>query len=226
MGGIKAVSFDIWNTLLKSNPDFKNMRIKRIAHALGIDDIDLVTKVVMSVDEACDAETDITGEQFGPVDRLDRVSIDLGEYMTLKSANKLISDIESLFLSNPPALKESTIIPTFEELKSRGIKIAVLSNTGFINGNVMRKALKKLSIESYIDVSIFSNEIGYAKPHRRVFEHVILDLKCKCNTIVHVGDNKKADYLGAQNAGLEALWLTDVWGYDHIDSIEKVLNYV
>ncbi len=63
---------------------------------------------------------------------------------------------------------------------------------------------------------LFSDEVGFRKPHPKIFEIAAEKLNAKPCEIVHVGDNLKTDVAGAKNAGFKAVHLVCDAGRDRI----------
>jgi FMN phosphatase YigB (HAD superfamily) len=51
-----------------------------------------------------------------------------------------------------------------------------------------------------------SCEVGYMKPHPRLFEHALEIIDVPAKHAVMVGDSLKADVAGAQALGMMAIW--------------------
>jgi putative hydrolase of the HAD superfamily len=56
--------------------------------------------------------------------------------------------------------------------------------------------------------------VGYQKPHPAIFEHALDLLGVDSTEAVHVGDDPKADVVGARRAGIEPI-LVDRHGRAH-----------
>ena len=96
----------------------------------------------------------------------------------------------------PPELYQ--ILP---ELRSKGYKLAVLSNrrTPFID------VLEELSLDNLFDDVMHAGEIGSWKPDPKVFTPLLEKMNLKPEETLYVGDNYYADVVGARNAGLVPL---------------------
>jgi putative hydrolase of the HAD superfamily len=223
---IRAVSFDVWMTLIRSNPAFKPRRVSLIAEVLGVSDIDLLSTIIRNVDVRCDDLSDRTGVQFGPRDRLILIATEVGSNINEYEIKCIKQDIDELFLDYLPVIRENSTLNTLSKLRDNGIKIALASNTGFIDGDVMRKSLSEIGIMEFMDAAVFSNEVNVSKPAWKIYSEVSRELEVPLEEILHVGDNEKADFRGALNAGMHALWLTNTRGAYSIESIEEVLNHV
>lgn len=198
-------------TLIKSNPDYKPARNQLVADVFGAQnntERDLVSATLRAVDVDSDAESDKTGVQFGAYERLQRTSERLGIFVTDATLTELSRDVQTLFLEYLVVYNEPNLLDTLEALRQDKRKIALTSNTGFIDGVYMRSALAKAEILDKTDAQIFSNEVGAAKPHQRIFQATARALALPMREIVHVGDNSIADYAGATKAGMQAVYLT------------------
>ncbi len=63
-----------------------------------------------------------------------------------------------------------------------------------------------MGIGRYLDVRVFSDEIGIRKPNPRIFETALLVLDLTPSVTVHIGDDVAADVVGAKAAGMSAIW--------------------
>lgn len=88
-------------------------------------------------------------------------------------------------------------------LRKSGMSIGVISNFD----PRLNDILQNVQLHQNFDFIITSYEIGYSKPDRRIFKHALE----KCNKsidpseCIHIGDDVKKDYEGARAAGWHAL---------------------
>lgn len=86
--------------------------------------------------------------------------------------------------------------PTLRELRSLGVRTAVLSNTGVDT----RPVLERENLIDLIDVVVQSYELGVVKPDPAIFEHALTALDSPAATTLMVGDHARDDaaaaYLG------------------------------
>ena len=95
------------------------------------------------------------------------------------------------------------------EAIARKYKIASLTNG---NANVMR-----LSIGKHFTAHICSEEVGVKKPDQKIFSRLSNVLETGPEFILHVGDNPDEDVIGAQEAGLQSVWMNrfqKVWPHE------------
>ncbi|KAK4261126.1 hypothetical protein QN277_004170 [Acacia crassicarpa] len=108
---------------------------------------------------------------------------------------------------------------TISHLKDSGVKMAVVSNFD----TRLRKLLKDLDVLNLFDATIISSEVGYEKPDPRIFQAALDHVKVEASRALHIGDDQKADKLGANALGIDCwLWGTDVKTFSDIKA--HVLN--
>ncbi len=89
-----------------------------------------------------------------------------------------------------------------EVLRRRGVRTAIVCDTGFSSGRIVRQFLAHVGLLDLLEVQVFSNEVGVPKPHRRMFDAALEPLGVAANTAVHVGDLKRTDVQGGRAAGM------------------------
>jgi putative hydrolase of the HAD superfamily len=104
------------------------------------------------------------------------------------------------------------VFEVLQVLKARGLTMGVLSNWDIRLGPL----LEGLSLLPYFDHVVLSAVVGWEKPHRRIFEAAIELAGVPAHEILHVGDNYQQDVIGAQQAGIYAVWL-DRRGAQQVD---------
>jgi putative hydrolase of the HAD superfamily len=209
------LSFDLWLTLIKSNPKFKSKRNQLFKDYFEIEDsIEKVNDIVRYYDVLCNNTNEKTG-----------LNIDTFEiyYLILNALNVKINDIETkqldlfyketefLFMEYKPELIHPKTDMLFEEIISQNKTINVLSNTGFIQGHTLRKLIAYYGLDEYFKFQIYSDEVGFSKPNLKIFQLVHEEInrfkKTPKNEVIHIGDNQVADYNGAISFGFDAFLL-------------------
>jgi putative hydrolase of the HAD superfamily len=120
-------------------------------------------------------------------------------------AETLMNRSNELFMNFMPRLLNENIPHILNSLHSEGITLNLSSNTGFVEGKILRNVLQRLNIIQYFSFSVFSDEIGTSKPSVRFFQQIYNRLQLPKACVLHVGDNSKTDYNGAINFGFKAL---------------------
>ena len=205
-------SFDLWLTLIRSNPEFKKRRNLLFKDFFAIDaSLDKVTEVVRYYDVLCNNINEKTGLNLSTYEIYYLILGSLGVDLQANGVEKLgefYNETEALFFNYKPELIFPEIKRQFEEITAQGKTVNILSNTGFIKGKSLRKLLSYYELSDAISFQIYSDETGFSKPNaaifQLVFDQVNSSRRVEKNEILHVGDNNIADYNGAINFGFEA----------------------
>jgi len=123
-----------------------------------------------------------------------------------------LSDLVDWFGSSKAWQPYKDTLPTLETLKNKGTRLALISNWDSSLENI----LNELQLSKYFEVIHISAQIGWRKPSPKIFEETLKALQLQPEEVCHVGDNIADDIYGAQNCGIEALFL-DRWNYgEHV----------
>ena len=97
--------------------------------------------------------------------------------------------------------------PLWEQLRSRGIRIGVLSNTLWPRTEHDR-VFRRDGVADLIDAAVYTSEIEWTKPHPAAF-HAVLDALggIAPEDAVFVGDRPWDDIAGAKGVGMRAVLL-------------------
>ncbi|MXV14972.1 HAD family hydrolase [Hufsiella ginkgonis] len=210
-------SFDLWLTLIRSNPFFKDERSSFFHKYFNYRDKTLqeVQAIFRQVDLMCNAINECTGKNIDAIEMYLMVISMVNDHQADLAAidqAKLQSDMDDLVFSHLPVIYCTDTPGVIEQLKQAGqSSVSILSNTGFISGKTLRKVLKILGIDHLFDFQIYSDETGLSKPNTQLFRQMISQV---CHTrgcevdradIIHIGDNPRADAGGATAAGIRSL---------------------
>jgi FMN phosphatase YigB (HAD superfamily) len=113
--------------------------------------------------------------------------------------------VDNALLILPPAML-SGAWRTLRTL-DRHFALAVISDTGFASGRAQDRLLEKDGARDFFAATIYSMDVGHAKPHPEIFRAAIDLLGTAPHQILHIGDNERTDVRGALDAGLRAIRL-------------------
>jgi HAD superfamily hydrolase (TIGR01509 family) len=105
--------------------------------------------------------------------------------------------------------------------------IAVISNA---DGKI-DAVLRRCGIADCFDNITDSGIVGHEKPHPAIFEAALRDMKAQPSESLYVGDVYSVDYVGARNAGMQAI-LFDVAGtyreqkFPRVESLPGLQNWL
>jgi putative hydrolase of the HAD superfamily len=94
---------------------------------------------------------------------------------------------------------------TLDWLRERGIRIGCVTNRVF-GGPRFVEELKELRLDEYFESVAVSCDMGYMKPHPKIFEHVLEEMKIDPAETAMVGDSLRADVQASQSLGMTAIW--------------------
>ena len=111
--------------------------------------------------------------------------------------------VDSIFNLQLAPREESYSV--LEHLKREGYKLGLIVNTLFSSGDAFREfVLINLGFQSIFDSMVFSNEVGFLKPHPLIFDVSMRELDIdNPQEILHIGDNPTTDIVGAINANMK-----------------------
>lgn len=97
-------------------------------------------------------------------------------------------------------------IPCLRALRDTipGVRFGLITN-----GELEYQASKidGVGLDQYIEHTIASGQLDFAKPDVRIFEHACSMFEVEPSAAVYVGDRLQTDAIGAASAGLTGVWL-------------------
>jgi putative hydrolase of the HAD superfamily len=90
---------------------------------------------------------------------------------------------------------------------ARHFTMAVISDTGFASGRAQDRLLQKDAARDLFAATIYSMDVGHAKPRPEIFAAAVQVLGIPPGEILHIGDNERTDVRGALAAGFRAVRL-------------------
>jgi HAD superfamily hydrolase (TIGR01549 family) len=220
MAALKAITFDLWDTIviddsdeavraargLRSKRDERRFLVWEALNSLSPIDLALVT---LAYDVADAAFNRVWHDQHvtWPIgERLDVIFKGLKRELPEKTWNKLVADHESMEVEIPPRLIEGCDEAIAELAKK--YKLAIVSDAIVTPGSGLRQLLEKHGVLKYFQGFAFSDEVGYSKPHRKMFTTAGEQLGVELDEMVHIGDRDHNDIQGAHQHGLQAVLFT------------------
>lgn len=238
MSRVKAITFDLWDTLVHDDSDEPKraslgLRSKRDErrHLLwdslnALDPIDH-DSVRLACDVA-DAGFNVTWKEASITWQLEqRLRVALtGLDRTLPDAGfqALVDRIGTMEVEIPP----DPIDGVAEALAalSRRYPLAIVSDAIVTPGTGLRRLLEKHGLKDYFQAFAFSDEVGRSKPHRSMFEAAAGELGVDVEDTIHVGDRDHNDVKGPQALGARAILFTATRDVDRkTTSADAVCNH-
>jgi FMN phosphatase YigB (HAD superfamily) len=205
-----VVSVDLWGTLITyGDRDAEaRWRLREFATVLAEFGHDLpndqVCKAVMGVRNHTQQRQRATGEQFPVRDQVEQMLTALG-----LGRNQRLIDV--LLIPHTHAVLRACpeVIPgahtALWALKQAGARLVLTSNTLATPASVTRLILDDHGLTTLFDHTVFSSDVGLAKPRREVFDAVAAAAGATVEHVVHVGNSVTTDINGALGAGCRAV---------------------
>jgi len=223
--GIRAVTFDLWETLLFEKNGWNlrrtNARCESVAHTLGKFGIKISVEQLALAFRQMAFWLESVWQMNNEVTHLDQIRFIIktasNGLITIKE--EWIDDLSSAYVS--PFFEVAPYLNPYVSkvlrwLKDRNKLVGLICNTGLTPGFGLRRFLAREGLTKYFDLMLFSDEVGIRKPDPRMFQIATQRLKVKPHKIIHVGDNLKSDVWGAKNAGLKAIYFATEVGRDRM----------
>lgn len=116
-------------------------------------------------------------------------------------------------------------IPVLEELRKRGLSLALLSNAG----TPYKEPFFTLGLEKYFTQVVFSCDVGMRKPEEGIYRRLLRDIWVAPQNALMIGDKLDRDVLGPQSVGMRAV-LLDRDGQSNyspkIETLQGVFDYI
>ena len=98
------------------------------------------------------------------------------------------------------------VLPTLAELKQRGFKLGILSNTPWGSPfELWREELARHGLADTVDAAAFCTEVGHRKPDPRPFEFIMEQLGVTADKSIFIGDDPRWDIEGPAGIGMAAM---------------------
>ncbi len=90
-------------------------------------------------------------------------------------------------------------------LKEKRYRLSVVSN--FDHAPTVRELLGGFGIADFFEHIVISEEVGWRKPHRKIFEFALAALGENASDVLFIGDNPEADIMGSSDCGIDSVWV-------------------
>jgi FMN phosphatase YigB (HAD superfamily) len=201
---VKAISLDVWGTLIEANPEYKKKRTKFFSDRYDLDPNHVETqwKLIANGQDSAQMRTNQSFKQ-GQLVYMAMLAMGLKPDLIDKDLAFVQKELQRGFFTYPPTIKEPNL-PKFllylqEELK---YEVVISCNTGMASGDDVEKILRHHGLFPLLpDKAVFSDKVGVAKPSPNFFQHTYdkaniyrpMNGNIRPDEILHLGDNVKAD---------------------------------
>lgn len=205
---ITAVYFDFYGTLADwRQPVEASMRKVAVRYGLALD-----WSRLPEARQQLEAAWVACGPDGGTLATMERLMAAYQDYVRLLGAREHVGQLawevaqadHSMFTAHNTVVYPDTR-PALDALRGAGLRLGVISNFHTPLYNI----LEFLEIEGYFEAVIASHDerVRCEKPDRRIFELAMTALGVAPAEAVYVGDTFAADVVGADGAGMHAVYL-------------------
>lgn len=193
MNNIKAVIFDLDNTLIDRQRAFTEMLKRKLPQIVESHQLCQINQMIEDI---------LKWDANGTVSRLQCFSTFIKEYNITSTTAEEMDQSWSKESGSTAYLFED-VIDTLKALRSK-YKLAILSNG---NSSSQRRKLASINIDEYMDYTLVSGEFTVNKPDPLIFLYVAKELAVDPQECVYIGDNYQIDVLGSRNAGMQSIYV-------------------
>jgi putative hydrolase of the HAD superfamily len=223
---IKAVGFDLFNTLITVDPVAVDQARGRLVRSLRESDLEVDEKAFIQTHREAALRFMIRARANGR-ETHNRfwisAALDAQGHRVPPDDPRIAGAVDAYFSAY---IEYSRVIPGTRQmlgiLRER-YRLGLLSN--FTHAPAAWEVVNRLSLSQFFEAVIISGEVGYRKPHILVFQELTNRLGVKGDQIVFIGDDPDADIDGAYQAGLQPVWTTCVQD-QNIPSVPGVLGRI
>lgn len=211
MQNIKAIGFDLFNTLITMEFQALKDALSRLTSSLRDNGFAIEHSVFVKAHSEAVFEfleqTKRDGKESHNRFWISTALAKLGHDVSPDNPH-ISAAVETYFSA---FIQYAKLIPGTKEMLTtlrQNYRIGLLSN--FTHPPAATQIIAELDLDPFFDVTLISGDLGYRKPHLSVFEALIDQLGVEKEEIAFVGDDPEADVAGALQAGLQPVWTTYV----------------
>jgi FMN phosphatase YigB (HAD superfamily) len=204
---VRAVTFDYWNTLVRATDPTAQWRVDRwraliVDRGLDADDAQIRAAFGVAWETHSDAwrrNEQLSGERFATL-AIDALPIDVSGELRTELAHAFTTEGSA----NEFVLCEGAA-ETVHALHRAGIPLGIICDVGITPSVGLRRLLARFGLLDCFAGWSFSDEVGWYKPAREIFEHALGYLGVDSAGVAHVGDLRRTDVVGARAMGMTSV---------------------
>ena len=213
---IKAVCFDFGDTLVRYKPS-REVLFRRAAAHVGVG---LSDKAVKRAYDIVDSAVSYSSVRLKSRSERERYYCDFNRRLCLVLG--IESEFKNIYESVKMTFRERgcwQLAPgvryALNLISQAGVEMALIANWD----KSLEMLVASLGIREYFRVLISSEQAGVDKPSAKIFKIALMSLGLEddASEVVYVGNDYRADIVGARTAGLIPVLLDEQGKYPHAD---------
>ena len=220
---IKAVLFDLYNTLVTYDPPREEIEAK-ILKDFGIEvSPEALLRPILTADEfiyqeharssiskRSKEETMALYTQYHGI---------LLKEAGLEASKEVILGILGKWMNfNLKTVLYDDVVPALTNLKERGLILGLISNVD----RDIAPLYQGLGLSAWLQVMVTSQEVGFNKPHPEIFQAALKQAGIKPAEAIYVGDQYQTDVVGASKAGMLGILLDRNGFFEEVTDCPKI----
>lgn len=211
---VRAVTFDLWNTLLWEGPEgLRPWRLEDLGAVLSASGHPVADVTLRRAHDAVHAAYHaawLADQRYTSQD----AGHDLAAMLAPAAGPDLARDLAMAF-ETAGHRTPIQVVPGAEEVLGRltahGVLCAVVCDVGLTPVPVLERRLVSGGIAPFLTTSSWSDEVGHFKPHPAPFRHALEVLGVEPAAALHVGDRTRTDVGGAGALGMRTVRFRGVY---------------
>lgn len=195
MEQIKAVLFDLDNTLMDRDWTFREFAGQLIREKLKVSDPEERERILAYM-----IESDADG--YRPKEGFFQELIETLPWTAKPDLTELKAYYDKNYMSHARVMDHA--VDALEACKSLGLKLGIITN-GF--SHLQHGKIDLLELRRHFDAIIVSGDIGIKKPDERIYRIALEKLGAAPEETIIVGDHPRNDIWGASKVGIRGVWL-------------------
>jgi putative hydrolase of the HAD superfamily len=189
---IKAVIFDLDNTILDRSKTFRNFAASFVQTYFGhLETTDgLIERMIELDQDGYKEKTAMFGEM-----------LDEWPWKVKPGLDELMDDYRLHYVRNATLMDQASEV--LQAVKSN-YRVGLITNG---RTDIQYGIIDRLGLRHVFDFILVSEEAGVKKPDPRIFEMAVERLKLRPDECVYVGDHPRNDIEGAAKAGMKTVWI-------------------
>jgi putative hydrolase of the HAD superfamily len=220
---IKAVFFDLYNTLVTYDPPREEIEAK-ILKDFGIEVTpEALRRPILTADDFIYQEH--ARLPFSKRSKEETTALYIQYHgMVLKEAGleapkELIIGILGKWMNfKLKMVFFDDVIPALSNLKERGLILGLISNVD----RDIAPLYQELGLSDWLQVMVTSQEAGFNKPHPEIFQAALKQAGVKPAEAIYVGDQYQTDVLGANKVGMLGVLLDRNGFFEEVADCPKI----
>jgi len=212
MHDLEAIGFDLFNTLMTVHPMALQEAMRRLVAVLKEEDLpveghsfgEAYLESARSFLQEARQNGRETHNRFWVATALERQGCTVAP-----DDIRIARAVEAYFSAFDPHCR---LVPGTREMLGElagRYRLGLLSN--FTHPPAVRRILDGLELRPFFRTVLISGDLGYRKPHPYPFERLLAQLSVPAARTLFVGDDPRADVLGAMRAGIRPVLTTCVF---------------